>query len=140
MADGTGPQPAVEMRLSLVDAEVDGGRLLPALNGLRPAQSAPWASYVGLTLPFRAGPQLNVALRGEGARYEDDLNTRKLKAYQALDLRVSWPVRRDTEVFASETNFSVPSSSSCSASVGVFFLPVAEDPPSDFWMVSRTPI
>lgn len=106
MADGTGPQPAVEMRLSLVDAEVDGGRLLPALNGLRPAQSAPWASYVGLTLPFRAGPQLNVALRGEGARYEDDLNTRKLKAYQALDLRVSWPVRRDTEVFASAENIT----------------------------------
>ncbi len=104
VAAGTGPQPGVEMRLSLVDAEVDGGRLLPALNGLRPAQSAPWASYVGLTLPFKAGPQLKVALRGEGVRFEDDLNTRKLKAYQALDLRASWLLKPNLDVFVSGEN------------------------------------
>lgn len=104
VSTGTGPQPEVALRLSMVDAEVAGGRLLPALTGLRPAQSAPWASYVGLTLPLRAGPRLTVALRGEGGRFEDDLNTRKLKAYQALDLRASWPVRRDLDVFVSGEN------------------------------------
>ena len=104
VSTGTGPQPEVALRLSMVDAEVAGGRLLPALTGLRPAQSAPWASYVGLTLPLRAGPRLTVALRGEGGRFEDDLNTRKLKAYQALDLRASWPVSRDLDVFVSGEN------------------------------------
>jgi hypothetical protein len=101
---GTGPQPEVALRLSMVDTEVDGGALLPALSGLRPAQSAPWASYVGLTLPLRDGPQLTVALRGEGARFEDDLNTRELKAYQALDLRASWALRRDLDMFVSGEN------------------------------------
>ncbi|MFM1976531.1 MAG: hypothetical protein RL145_1377 [Pseudomonadota bacterium] len=104
VAAGAGQRPEVEMRLSLVDAEVDGGQVLPALNGLRPAQSAPWASYMGLTLPFQSGLQLKVALRGEGPRFEDDLNTRKLKAYQALDLRASWPVRPDLDVFVSGEN------------------------------------
>ena len=104
VATGTGPRPEIELRVSMVDADVDGGRLLPALTGLRPAQSAPWASYVGLTLPLRAGPQLTVALRGEGARFEDDLNTRRLKAYQAFDVRVSWPLRPDLDMFVSGEN------------------------------------
>lgn len=101
---GTGHRPEVTLRFSMVDAEVDGGTLLPALSGLRPAQSAPWASYVGLTLPLRDGPQLTVALRGEGARFEDDLNTRELKAYQALDLRASWALKRNLEMFVSGEN------------------------------------
>ncbi len=101
---GTGPRREVALRFSMVDAKVDGGPLLPALSGLRPAQSAPWASYVGLTLPLRDGPQLTVALRGEGARFEDDLNTRRLKAYQALDLRASWALKRDLEMFVSGEN------------------------------------
>ncbi len=104
VATGTGPRPEIELRLSMVDGEVDGGHLLPALTGLRPAQSAPWASYVGVTLPLRAGPQLTLALRGEGTRFEDDLNTRRLKAYQALDVRASWPLRPDLEVFVSSEN------------------------------------
>jgi len=104
VAKGAGLQPQIDLRVSMVDAEVDGGALLLALSGLRPAQSAPWASYVGLTLPLREGPQLTVALRGEGARFEDDLNTRRLKAYQALDLRASWALRRDLEMFVSGEN------------------------------------
>lgn len=101
---GTGPRPEVALRLSMVDANVDGGRLLPALSGLRPAQSAPWASYLGVTLPFGDGHQLTVALRGEAARFEDDLNTRRLKAYQALDLRASWAFRRDLDIFVAGEN------------------------------------
>lgn len=104
VAIGKGPRPEIELRLSLVDAKVDGGALLPALTGLRPAQSAPWSSYLGVTLPLAAGSQLKLALRGEGARFEDDLNARKLKSYQALDLRASWPLRRDIELFASGEN------------------------------------
>jgi outer membrane receptor protein involved in Fe transport len=106
VAKGAGLQPQIDLRVSMVDAEVDGGALLPVLSGLRPAQSAPWASYVGLTLPLREGPQLTVALRGEGARFEDDLNTRRLKAYQALDLRASWALRRDLEMFVSGENIT----------------------------------
>ena len=104
VAAGIGMQPEVEMRLSLVDAEVDGGRLLPALTGRRPAQSAPWASYLGLTLPLSAGPKLKVALRGEGPRFEDDLNSRKLKAYQALDLRASWSPKPDLDFYVAGEN------------------------------------
>lgn len=104
VAEGQGPRPQIDLRFSMVDAEVDGGRLLPALTGLRPAQSAPWASYVGLMLPLRAGPQLTLALRSEGTRFEDDLNTRRLKAYQALDVRLSWSLRRDVDLFVSGEN------------------------------------
>lgn len=104
VAAGSGTKPEVEIRLSLVDAEVDGGRLLPALTGLRPAQSAPWASYLGFTLPLQAGPKLKVALRGEGTRFEDDLNSRKLKAYQALDLRASWSPKLDLDFYIAGEN------------------------------------
>jgi len=119
VATGTGPRPELELRVSMVDAEVDGGRLLPALTGLRPAQSAPWASYVGLTLPLRAGPKLTVALRGEGARFEDDLNTRRLKAYQALDVRASWPLRPDLDAFVSGENVTGTSITSAISGAGI---------------------
>lgn len=72
-------------------ARVDGGALLPALTGLEPAQSPQVAASLALTLPFGRDRlwQADAAVRAEGPRFEDDLNTRRLDGFVALDLRLS---------------------------------------------------
>ena len=72
-------------------ARVDGGALLPALTGLEPAQSPQVAASLALSLPF--GPdhqwQADAVVRAEGPRFEDDLNSRRLGGFAALDLRLT---------------------------------------------------
>lgn len=96
---GDGPaSPRLEARISLVDSQVKGGAKLPALTGLRPSQSAPWSSYLGLEISPVRDVRLGLGVRGEGPRFEDDLNTRKLKSFQALDARLTWILKPDVEL------------------------------------------
>jgi outer membrane cobalamin receptor len=75
-----------------VRARVDGGAVLPRLTGLRPAQSPEWTAAIGLDAPLGADRAhlVSLDLRGEGARFEDDLNTRRLEAFATLGLRWAW--------------------------------------------------
>lgn len=72
-------------------SRVDGGALLPGLTGLEPAQSPQVAGSLALSMPFGRDRlwQVDTVVRGEGSRFEDDLNTRRLDGFVALDLRVS---------------------------------------------------
>ncbi len=72
-------------------ARVDGGALLPALTGLEPAQSPQVAASLALTVPFGRDRlwQADAVVRAEGRRFEDDLNTRRLDGFVAVDLRLS---------------------------------------------------
>lgn len=80
------------LRLSAgyTDAEVEGGAAAPQLTGLRPAQTP--KATASLDLAWRAMPplRLSAALRYEGQRYEDDLNSRSLSAATTLGLRADW--------------------------------------------------
>ena len=89
---------------SYTDAEVDGGTAAAQLTGLRPAQaprltataSADWAPIAVVTLTAR--------LRYEGARFDDDLNSRRLAAAGVVDLRAAYQVRDGLEVYVAGDN------------------------------------
>jgi TonB dependent receptor/TonB-dependent Receptor Plug Domain len=76
-----------QIGVSLTDARVDGGALLPQLGGKRPAQAPRWSAFSSVTWPVSPQAKVTVTARGEGTRFEDDLNSRRLPSYGALDLR-----------------------------------------------------
>ena len=86
------------------DAEVQGGPLAPQLNGLRPAQTPKWTLTGGLTVRPAEALSLSTDLRYESARWEDDLNTRRLSAGLQLDARASWRVTDTAEVYLAAEN------------------------------------
>lgn len=86
------------------DAEVDGGAGARQLDGLRPAQTPRWTVTAGMT--YRPAPVLSLAAdaRYESARWEDDLNTRRLGAGVQLDARAAWRLSQTAEVFVAAEN------------------------------------
>lgn len=80
------------------DAEVDGGAQAPQLTGKRPAQAPRVAASAGLE--WRAGQRLDLflAARHEGARFDDDLNTRRLAAATTLNLSARYALGASTRV------------------------------------------
>lgn len=89
---------------SKTDARIRGGTILPQLTGKRPSQAPGWSGIASVTLPVSQHLNLTLSARGEGTRFEDDLNTRKLAAYGALDTRVTWQVTPSLQVFVSGEN------------------------------------
>jgi vitamin B12 transporter len=59
---------------------------LPQLTGKRPAQSPAWSGSISFTAPLLENGSVRMSVRGESERFDDDLNTRTLPAYGALDL------------------------------------------------------
>lgn len=98
------PTLTIRIAASYTDAEVDGGAAAPQLTGLRPAQaprltataSADWTPIDPLTLTAR--------VRYEGARFDDDLNSRRLAAAGVVDLRAAYEVRDGLEVYIAGDN------------------------------------
>lgn len=96
----------ISLRLAgaYTDAEVDGGSAAPQLTGLRPAQTprvtatgeAQWRPVEALSL--------RAVVRYEGARYDDDLNSRKLAAGTDVNLRADWSVNRAVTIYAAAEN------------------------------------
>jgi TonB dependent receptor/TonB-dependent Receptor Plug Domain len=100
-----GPRaPSGQIGMSLTDARVDGGALLPQLRGKRPTQAPRWSAFTSVTWPLGAATQMTASVRGEGARFEDDLNSRRLPAYGALDLRLEHRLQDRFSVFISAEN------------------------------------
>lgn len=81
---------ALRLSAMAADAEVRGDSLLPALTGKRPAQSPRWAVTASLEQALGAGLSLGLSARAESARYEDDLNIRRLEGFTSLDTRLAW--------------------------------------------------
>jgi outer membrane receptor protein involved in Fe transport len=101
---GQASQPSWQLGLSMTDARVEGGVALPQLTGKRPAQAPIWSASASLTWPIASVGQLSATLRGEGARFEDDLNTRKLAAYGVADVRLERQLNPNTTMFVSVEN------------------------------------
>lgn len=74
--------------LSATDARVRGGAA-PQLTGKRPAQAPGWSATAGLA--WRASDRLvvDLDLKREGRRYDDDLNSRRLAASTTINARLS---------------------------------------------------
>ncbi|HYD26756.1 TonB-dependent receptor [Brevundimonas sp.] len=90
--------------LSATDARVDGGAMAPQLTGLRPAQAPIWSATAGLE--WRPTDRLALAadLRWESRRFDDDLNSRVLKAAGTVDLRADWAVTPSTTIWLAADN------------------------------------
>jgi vitamin B12 transporter len=85
-------------------ARVDGGAAAPKLTGLRPAET-PRLSVTG-GVSWRPVDRLTLLAEGryDGARFDDDLNTRRLAPGGTADLRADVQVTRTVAVFAAAEN------------------------------------
>jgi vitamin B12 transporter len=83
---------------------VDGGRTAPQLTGLRPAQTPKWTATAGASVRPAEAFELSADLRYESARWEDDLNTRRLSAGVQVDARASWRFAENLEAFVAAEN------------------------------------
>jgi outer membrane receptor protein involved in Fe transport len=105
-ADARGEFGALRWRaaLSYTEAEVDGGAVAPQLTGLRPAQAPRFSATAGLSWAPWAGGELALDARYEGARFDDDLNTRALDAAWSADLRFEQALNQTSLIFIAADN------------------------------------
>jgi vitamin B12 transporter len=92
--------------LAWTHARVRGGSEAPQLTGKRPAQSATVTATAGLS--WRASERFRVeaAARYEGARFDDDLNLRRLSPGVTVDGRAAFRFGRDAEVYLEVENLT----------------------------------
>jgi outer membrane receptor protein involved in Fe transport len=82
-------------------AEVDGGSAAPQLTGLRPAQTPRVTALAGLSLRIVEPLTVRADVHYEGARFDDDLNLRRLAPGVTLDARADLKVAGPLSVFVS---------------------------------------
>ena len=82
----------------------DSTRLDPQLEGKRPALTPRLTTTAEAR--WRLTPRLEAAVdvRYESARFDDDLNTLRLRPAVTVDLRAEWELRRDLSVFVAADN------------------------------------
>lgn len=90
--------------IAATHARMDGGSVAPQLTGLRPAQTPELTVTAGLDWTPLDQLNLTADLRYEGSRFEDDLNTRKLRAGTELDMRAGWRVAPHSDVYLAVDN------------------------------------
>lgn len=101
-----GPAAGWRAAIAYADAEVHGGTAAPQLTGLRPAQTPKWTVTGGLRVQPLEALTLTTDLRYEGARWEDDLNSRHLSAGLQLDARATWRFAEHAEVYVAAENLT----------------------------------
>lgn len=98
--------PALSWRAAwtFTHAEVDGGAAAPQLTGKRPAQVPKVTATAGLDWRPMARLSLQGDLRYESARWEDDLNSRRLSPGVEVDVRAGWKLTEQAEIYLSADN------------------------------------
>jgi vitamin B12 transporter len=91
--------------LSVTHARVHDNGAAAQLNGLRPAQTPAFAATLSAGWE-RAGRAFGVVVRRVGDQYEDDLNTRTLKAATTLDASAAWPLTRRVQLVVRGENIT----------------------------------
>jgi vitamin B12 transporter len=91
--------------LSLTHARVRDSGAAGQLDGLRPAQTPRFAATLSAGWQ-KAGRSFEVVVRRVGAQFEDDLNTRTLKAATTLDASAAWPLSRRVQLIARGENLT----------------------------------
>ena len=96
---------AIRASASLSHARMEASGLAAPLNGLRPAQTPRFAGTLSGSWE-RGGKSAELVLRQVGEQFEDDLNTRVLKAATTLDASAAWPLSRRVQVTARVENLT----------------------------------
>ena len=100
------PNFGIHAAVALTDARVHAGAAAAQLNGKRPAQ-APVASITAGATWYPVAPLgLTADLRFESARFDDDLNSRRLGSAFTLNLLADWAVARDWSLFVAADNIA----------------------------------
>ncbi|WP_369062468.1 TonB-dependent receptor [Caulobacter sp. 73W] len=90
--------------LSGTDAEVNGAAAAPQLTGKRPAQAPRWTVTAGGEWRMNTVLTASLDLRYESARWEDDLNTRRLSSALTTDVRLDADLGRHARLFVAADN------------------------------------
>jgi outer membrane receptor protein involved in Fe transport len=96
---------ALRASASLTRARMKASGAGALLSGLRPAQTPNFAGTLSASWE-RGGKSAALELRRIGGQYEDDLNTRLLKAATTLDGSASWPLGRGWQIVARAENLT----------------------------------
>jgi vitamin B12 transporter len=86
------------------NARVDGGSQAPQLTGLRPAETPALTVTAGATWRVLDRLSLTGEVRYEGSRFDDDQNTRLIKAGTGVDARAEWRLTRALNVYVAADN------------------------------------
>jgi vitamin B12 transporter len=83
---------ALDLRAAFTytDARVDGGGQAPQLTGLRPAETPELTVTAAATWRALERLTLTAQVRYESSRFDDDQNTRLIKAGTGVDARAEW--------------------------------------------------
>ncbi|MET0275105.1 MAG: TonB-dependent receptor [Phenylobacterium sp.] len=92
--------------VSATHARVDGGASAPQLTGKRPAQTPELTLTAGADWRVADALSLSADLRYESARWEDDLNSRRLSAGLQVDARATWRFADHAEVYLAVENLT----------------------------------
>ncbi len=90
---------------SLTRARIEASRAASFLDGLRPAQTSRFAATLAAGWE-RGDKGLQIVLRRIGAQFEDDLNSRRLKAATTMDAYASWPLAKRLQILARGENLT----------------------------------
>jgi outer membrane receptor protein involved in Fe transport len=98
--------PTLTVRIAgdFTHARVDGGDQAPQLTGLRPAQAPRITATAGLDWRASERFSLHGQLRYEGARFDDDQNTRRLDPSLEVDARADLAVGGGAGLFVEADN------------------------------------
>ena len=94
----------LDAAVSYTRARVDGGSAAPQLTGLRPAQTP--ETVITATAQWRPLSHLRLAceVRYEGARFDDDHNTRPIAAGAGVNARLEYQALGAVSLYASAEN------------------------------------
>ncbi len=85
-------------------ARVDGGGQAPQLTGLRPAETPELTVTAGATWRALDRLTLTAEVRFESARFDDDQNTRLIKAGTGVDARAEWRLTPSLNAYVAADN------------------------------------
>ena len=95
---------SVTLAADWTHARVNGGSAAPQLTGLRPAQAPPATVTASMNWRPIEALTLRAAARYEAARFDDDLNTHRLKAATTADVEARWRVAPNAELYLAADN------------------------------------
>lgn len=94
---------AVRAGVSLTHARMASSGTAAFLDGLRPAQTPNFVGTLAASWQ-QGGKGAQLVLRHVGGQFEDDLNTRTLKAATTVDAYASWPLVKRLQIVARAEN------------------------------------
>lgn len=98
------PELTLDGAFDVVEAKVDGGTVVPALDGKRPSQAPAWTITGGITSNPIASLTVSANVRFEGARYADDQNNLRLAPATRVNANIAWAFAEGFSLYAAADN------------------------------------